>query len=144
MCQAVPLMPPPCGHRCGLKGGHVAVVLSKFKRFFVIIFFWKDRPQSEGSRHADHGVKLLPGRLTLTLSRPRRFVLLSSRHYRLKTFAKRTFPRCRALLSGRDVTRVRHDAMGVASWRAGCSLPLRYRNGLSGRERRLIKPPRPV
>jgi hypothetical protein len=26
--------------------------------------------------------------------------------------------------------------MGVASWRAGSSLPLRYRNGLSGRERR--------
>ena len=34
--------------------------------------------------------------------------------------------------------RVRHDAMGVASWRVGSSLPLRYRNGLSGRERRLI------
>ena len=32
--------------------------------------------------------------------------------------------------------------MGVASWRAGSSLPLRYQNGLSGRERRLIKPPR--
>ena len=44
-----------------------------------------------------------------------RFQLLSPRHYRLKTFAKRIFPRCRALLSGRDVTRVRHDAMGVAS-----------------------------
>ena len=82
--------------------------------------------------------------LGLTPSPRRRFQLLSSRHYRLKTFAKRIFPRCRALLSGRDVTRVRHDAMGVASWRAGSSLPLRYRNGLSGRERRLIKPPRPV
>ena len=52
--------------------------------------------------------------------------------------AKRIFSRFRALLSGRDVTRVRHDAMGVASWRAGSSLPLRYQNGLSGRERRLI------
>ena len=68
----------------------------------------------------------------------RRFPLLSPRHYRLNTFGKRISPRCRALLSGRDVARVRHDAMGVASWRAGCSLPLRYRNGLSGRERRLI------
>jgi hypothetical protein len=29
--------------------------------------------------------------------------------------------------------------MGVASWRAGSSLPLRYQNGLSGRERRLIE-----
>ena len=32
---------------------------------------------------------------------------------------------------GRDVTRVRHDAMGVVSWRAGSSLPLRYQNDLS-------------
>ena len=39
MCQDVPLMPPPCGHRCGLKGGHVAVVLSKFKRFFCHYIF---------------------------------------------------------------------------------------------------------
>ena len=38
----------------------MAVVLSKFKRLFVIIFFWKDLPQSEGSRHADPKVKLLP------------------------------------------------------------------------------------
>jgi hypothetical protein len=67
------------------------------------------------------------------------FVITSVRMYRLKTFAKRIFPRCQALLSGLDVTRVRHDAMGVASWRAGSSLPLRYRNGLSGRERRADK-----
>ena len=55
----------------------------------------------------------------LTPSPLRRFPLLSSRQYRLKTFAKRIFPRCRALLSGRDVTRVRHDAMArreLASW----------------------------
>jgi hypothetical protein len=44
----------------------------------------------------------------LTPSRSRRFQLLSSRHFRLKTFVKRIFSRCRALLSGRDVTRVRH------------------------------------
>ena len=63
----------------------------------------------------------------------------------VSTFAKRIFSRCRALvLSGRDVARVRHDAMGIASWRTGSSLSLRHRNGLSGRERRLIKPPRPV
>ena len=41
--------------------------------------------------------------IVLTPSRRRRFPLLSSRHYRLKTFAKRIFPRCRALLSGRGV-----------------------------------------
>jgi hypothetical protein len=33
---------------------------SYFERFYVIIFWGKDQPQSEGSRHTDHGVKLLP------------------------------------------------------------------------------------
>ena len=55
MCQAVPLMPPPCGHRCGLKGGHVAVVLSKFKRFFCHYIFLEGsaperRQSSRGSQ----------------------------------------------------------------------------------------------
>jgi hypothetical protein len=55
MCQAVPLMPPPCGHRCGLKGGHVAVVLSKFMRFFCHYIFLEGsaperRQSSRGSR----------------------------------------------------------------------------------------------
>ena len=55
MCQAVPLMPPPCGHRCGLKGGHVAVVLSKFKRFLGHYTFLEGsaperRQSSRGSR----------------------------------------------------------------------------------------------
>ena len=59
---------------------------------------------------------------------PRRgFRLLSSRHHRLKIFAKRTFPRWRALPLGRDLTRVRHDAMGFARSPSGSSLPLRYR-----------------
>ena len=31
--------------------------------FFVIIFFWQDRPGSEGRRHADLRIKLSPGRL---------------------------------------------------------------------------------
>ena len=31
----------------------------------------------------------------------------------------------RSVLSGRDVTRVRHGAMGVASWLAGSSLAFR-------------------
>jgi hypothetical protein len=58
---------------------------------------------------------------------PRRgFRLLSSRHHRLKTFAKRTFPRWRALPLGRDLTRVRPDAMGFARSPSGSSLPLRY------------------
>ena len=51
---------------------------------------------------------------------------LSSRHHRLKTFAKRAFHRWRALPLGRDLSRVRHDAMGFARSRAGSSLPLRY------------------
>ena len=33
---------------------------SSFSDFYVIIFFWKDRPQSEGSRHAHLGIKLSP------------------------------------------------------------------------------------
>ena len=76
---------------------------------------------------------------------PRRgFRLLSSRHHRLKTFTKRTFLRWRALPLGRDLTRVRHDAMGFARSPSGSSLPLRYLEGLSGRQRRLIRPARPV
>ena len=55
-----------------VKGGHVAVVLSKFKRLFVIIFFWKDLPQSEGSRHADPKVKLLPATARKELARAQR------------------------------------------------------------------------
>jgi hypothetical protein len=39
------------------------------------------------------------------------------------------FLRWRALLSGRDLLRVRHDAMGIQRWRAGSSLPSRYRDG---------------
>ena len=46
--------------------------------------------------------------------------LLSSRHHRLKTFAKRTFIRWRALpLGGRDLTRVwhrRHGFRTLAIW----------------------------
>ena len=58
---------------------------------------------------------------------PRRgFRLLPSRHHRLKIFAKRTFPRWRALPLGRDLTRVRHGAMGFARSPSGSSLPLRY------------------
>jgi hypothetical protein len=78
------------------------------------------------------------------------FVITSLSSQILKTFAKRIFARCRALLSALPLDgtwrefAVRHDAMGVASWRAGSSLPLRYGNDLSGRERRLIKPPWPV
>ena len=47
---------------------------------------------------------------------PRRgFRLLSSRYHRLKkSFAKRSFPRWRALPLGRDLSRVWHDAMGFA------------------------------
>jgi hypothetical protein len=61
----------------------------------------------------------------------RSFLNPSSCHHRLKNVAKRIFPRCRALLSGRDVARVRHDAMDgyralASSSRAGSRLPLRY------------------
>jgi hypothetical protein len=30
---------------------------------YVRIFFWKNRPQSEGSRDADHGIKSPPERM---------------------------------------------------------------------------------
>ena len=68
---------------------------------------------------------------------------MSSRHYLSKPLpdlCKAHVSRCRALLSGRDVTRVGMApwASRAPSWRSGSSLPLRYQNGLSGRERSMI------
>ena len=82
----------------------------------------RHRAWSETTEHAQqqHDAQLPAGQLRaadwesvyfLLTPFPRRgFPLLSSRHHRLKTFAKRTFPRWRALPLGRDLTRVRHDA----------------------------------
>ena len=35
--------------------------------FEVIMFFWKDPPQTEGRRHADHRIKTPPGRVAYKL-----------------------------------------------------------------------------
>ena len=43
------------GHSSGLRSQE-SVFGSYFERFYVIIFLGKDQPQSEGSRHTDHGV----------------------------------------------------------------------------------------
>ena len=55
-----PFISPSCGQSPGLKGVCLVAVLSDFRRFYEIIFFWKDRPQTEGSRHTDHGIKTPP------------------------------------------------------------------------------------
>ena len=61
-------MPPSHVPSLGLKGRCLAATLSDFKcGFYVIIFFWKDRPQSEGSRNTDHGIKSPPATLVTAL-----------------------------------------------------------------------------
>ena len=58
--EVVPLMPPSHVPSLGLKGRCLAATLSDFKWFLYYYFFWKDRPQSEGSRNTDHGIKSPP------------------------------------------------------------------------------------
>ena len=55
--QTVSLMSPACEQSPELKGACIAAVLSDFKCFYVIMFFRKDRPKTEGSRYADHRIK---------------------------------------------------------------------------------------
>ena len=55
-----PFISPSCGPSPGLKGVCLAAVLSDLYDFYEIMFFWKDWPQSEGSRHTHHGIKTPP------------------------------------------------------------------------------------
>ena len=54
----MPLMLPSCGLSPRLMGLLLGEILSDYD---VIICFRKDQPQSEGSRHAHHGIKSPPG-----------------------------------------------------------------------------------
>ena len=58
--KVCPFVSPSCGPSPGLKGVCLVAVLSDFRRFYEIVFFWKDRPQTEGSRHIDPGIKTPP------------------------------------------------------------------------------------
>ena len=55
-----PFVSPSCGHSPGLKRVCLVAVLSGFECFYDFMFFGKDRPQSEGRRYADLGIKTEP------------------------------------------------------------------------------------
>ena len=57
------LVSPSCGESPRLLGQCLGGDLRDLSGFYVIMFFWKDRPQSEGRRHADPGIKTEPDRI---------------------------------------------------------------------------------